>query len=206
MEQASKYINKFFNSLPKTDNFGLISLQLSSRANELILEEKGKNPHLKELFLRSMFDERTHFQKSDRTVFRRQQLEFALTKAMEWQQSIEDNSERINGHTYYGPHKWIVCILGSDIYPIAEFMEDKSHQIKYTPNLSISVLGLSDEPLVDENSHDYDSLCKMTKEGLYLNIVDKGLKADWLAQTFFSLMEVYPSTNYPIVKEFFQQL
>ena len=61
MEQASKYINKFFNSLPKTDNFGLISLQLSSRANELILEEKGKNPHLKELFLRSMFDERTHF-------------------------------------------------------------------------------------------------------------------------------------------------
>ena len=72
-------------------------------------------------------------------------------------------------------------MLGSDIYPIAEFMEDKSHQIKYTPNLSISVLGLSDEPLTDENSHDYYSLCRMTKEGLYLNIVDKGLRADWLA-------------------------
>ena len=43
-------------------------------------------------------------------------------------------------------------------------------------------MSLSDGPLIDENVNDYHNLCKTTKEGLYVNIVDKGLKADWLAE------------------------
>ena len=43
-------------------------------------------------------------------------------------------------------------------------------------------MSLSDVPLIDENVKDYHNLCKTTKEGLYVNIVDKGLKADWLAE------------------------
>ena len=43
-------------------------------------------------------------------------------------------------------------------------------------------MSLSDVPLIDENVKDYNNLCKTTKSGLYVNIVDKGLKADWLAE------------------------
>ena len=43
-------------------------------------------------------------------------------------------------------------------------------------------MALSDKPLIGENVQEYHNLCKTTNEGLYLNIVDKGLKADWLAE------------------------
>ena len=67
-------------------------------------------------------------------------------------------------------------------------------------------MALSDEPLDSENVKDYEKVCKLTKEGMFVNIVDKGKKADTVAGNFFNTMEVYPSTSYPIVSEFFQRL
>ena len=54
--QASKYINNFFESMPETDKFGYISLGTSSKNDELVLEDKSKNPYLKKLFLKSALD------------------------------------------------------------------------------------------------------------------------------------------------------
>ena len=39
-------------------------------------------------------------------------------------------------------------------------------------------MALSDEPLDSENVKDYEKLCNLTKEGMFVNIVDKGKKAD----------------------------
>ena len=47
--------------MPDTDKFGLISLGASSRNDEMILEEKSRNPYLKKLFLESMLEEETQF-------------------------------------------------------------------------------------------------------------------------------------------------
>ena len=47
-------------------------------------------------------------------------LELALEKAYEWQNSskVDNYSVEKHGRTYYGPHKWIICLLGDDIYSI----------------------------------------------------------------------------------------
>ena len=55
-------------------------------------------------------------------------------------------------------------------------------------------MALSDEPLDSENVKDYEKLCNLTKEGMFVNIVDKGRKADTVAGNFFNTMEVYPSS------------
>ena len=33
-------------------------------------------------------------------------------------------------YKYVGPHKWIVCLLGSDIYNVNNFVIEKSKKIK----------------------------------------------------------------------------
>ena len=45
-------------------------------------------------------------------------------------------------------------------------------------NLSISIMAMSNEVLQDENVKDYIELCNFTKEGIFVNIIDKGFKAD----------------------------
>ena len=63
-------------------------------------------------------------------------------------------------------------------------------------------MSLSSEPLVHQNVDDYRSICEMTSEGMYLNIVDKG-KSDSLAEQFFATMDVYPIKKYPNLREYF---
>ena len=58
----------------------------------------------------------------NRTYFRRQKLQKALEKAIRWQQDIETQPIRINGNNYFGPHKWIICLLGSDAYTVDDFI------------------------------------------------------------------------------------
>ena len=54
-------------------------------------------------------------------------------------------------------------------------------------------MGLSSNPLMRrKNIRDYRKLCKMTSEGIYLNITDVE-KANELAEQFFNTMEVYPT-------------
>ena len=49
-------------------------------------------------------------------------LESALEKAYEWQNTIVPNTEvTVHKNVYIGPHKWIVCLLGDDIYSINQF-------------------------------------------------------------------------------------
>ena len=55
--------------------------------------------------------------------FEWEQLEIALQKAMGWLSSIDDTTEVVNDHIYFGPHKWIVCLLGSRIYTVQNFID-----------------------------------------------------------------------------------
>lgn len=71
--------------------------------------------------------------------------------------------------------------------------------------MSISIMALSAEPKDKRfRSKDYRELAELTKEGLYVNIVDKD-KCDQVAARFFSSMEVYPNGNLS-VREFFASL
>ena len=42
--------------MPETDKFGYISIGTSSKNDELVLEDKSRNPYLKKLFLKSALD------------------------------------------------------------------------------------------------------------------------------------------------------
>ena len=50
---ASSYVRKIFSHLDKEDYFGYISLEDGSRFDEVPLEKKGKNTHIKEAYLES---------------------------------------------------------------------------------------------------------------------------------------------------------
>ena len=90
-----------------------------------------------------------------KALFRRQKLQKALEKAIDWQQAVETKAELINGNTYFGPHKWIICLLGSDVYPVNDFISNHETQLKYSTNFQISFMALTDEPLDSENVKDY---------------------------------------------------
>ena len=75
--------------------------------------------------------------------------------------------------------------------------------LRYSPNLSISMMALSNTKLINENVQDYQELCLASEEGIFVNIVNQQGKSDRLVDQFFASMEVYPSTSLPIVKEFF---
>ena len=49
-------------------------------------------------------------------------LESALEKAYDWQNNMVNNYQVVNNdQIYIGPHKWIVCLLGGDVYSINQF-------------------------------------------------------------------------------------
>ena len=111
------------------------------------LEKKGKNTHIKEAYLESRGrpDELLDFLRS-----RTQQgwkLQHALQMALEWQEGIENASEERNGYNYVGPHKWIVCLIGKTEYSIQLFLAEHQKQLEESPNLSISVVALTETPL-----------------------------------------------------------
>ena len=127
-----------------------------------------------------------------------------MEKALSWQMQLENTEEIVNNHKYIGPHKWIVCLIGSDSYTVQDFiLKHKPTITKRPTNLSISIMGLSGESL-DMHTSDYKNLASMTREGEFLNIVAKDKdKADSLANQFFGAMNVYSSKDAPIVREHF---
>ena len=137
---------------------------------------------------------------------RRNRLEQALEKALQWQTALEGEPVEVNDHVYQGPHKWIVCLVGSDSYAVKQFTA--SHQKRFADkqnqNLSISVMALSSDPL-GTIARDYQLLAASTSEGNYINIVDVD-KADIVAGQFLANMDVYPSNDMPVIKEFFQTI
>ena len=135
---------------------------------------------------------------------KQKRLEKALEKALGWQSSVDDTKETINGHDYFGPHKWIVCLIGADTYTVQDFMLKHKGAIEKKSNLSISIMGLSGEAL-ELHTQDYKKLTNLTKEGEFLNIVEKAT-ADHYAKQFFGAMNVYPSKEIPVVRERFHNI
>ena len=111
-------------------------------------------------------------------VYRRQKFQEALVKAIQWQEAIETERICINGKTYFGPHKWIICLLGSDVYRVDDFISKYKTLLKYSTNLNISAMALSDAPLDSDNVKDYKELCNLTKEGMFVNILNSNKKVD----------------------------
>ena len=70
--------------------------------------------------------------------------------------------------------------------------------------MSISIMVMSAEPKQFHAKY-YKSLCEMTKEGIFVNIVNK-ISADKVANRFFSSMDVYPSEQNTVIREFFGTL
>ena len=108
-----------------------------------------------------------------------------------------------NGYNYVGPHKWIVCLIGSSAYSVQLFLTEKKQELTYIPNLSISVVALSETPLT-YRLRDYKELTMATREGDYINICDiSKYDSKKLSDTFFSKMDVYPSDKLTSIREFF---
>jgi len=134
-------------------------------------------------------------------------LELALKKAFKWQTSnVEETKVEYNDHMYYGPHKWIICLIGSDSYSVSTFKSEyeKVFAQKHMQNLSISIVALSSEPL-RMHAPDYKALVDKTSEGTFMNIVNKST-ADHSLNQLTASMDVYPSTEMPIIKELFQTI
>ena len=55
-EKAHHYLNNFFEKMELSDYFGFIGLSKSSNNDEIVLEEKGRNPYIKQIFLNAMKD------------------------------------------------------------------------------------------------------------------------------------------------------
>ena len=47
----------FFDQMEQTDFFGFLSIGEGASGDEIILEEKERNPKIKKLFLKSLMDE-----------------------------------------------------------------------------------------------------------------------------------------------------
>ena len=124
-------------------------------------------------------------------------LERALELAFEWQNTQVPNYEQeVNERVYYGPLKWIVCLLGDDVYSISQFRMKNRERLARQQNMSISIMALSAEPKDRRYSRckEYRELAELTAEGLFVNVVSKE-SCDQVAARFFSSMEVYPIGN-----------
>ena len=90
--------------------------------NEMRLEKKGSNTHIKKAFLKSTNAQRDFLKKRKEEC---NKLQFALETALEWQEGIENTVVTKNGYNYVGPHKWIVCLIGSSSYSITMLLHDQ---------------------------------------------------------------------------------
>ena len=115
------------------------------------------NTHLKEKFFQKMSEREPElvFSSLDQVSggAKQKRLEKALERALTWQSTVEDKTQVVNGNVYVGPHKWIVCLIGSDAYTVQDFILNhydsfkKKESDNKLKNLSISMMGLSGEPL-----------------------------------------------------------
>ena len=110
-----------FKNLDSNDYFGYIGLGKDSQVEQLQLEKKNKNTHLKTYFLDKMSNKEPQIMLSQfdqMGTSKQKRLEKALEKAFQWQDKIEDKKIKVNDKAYVGPHKWIVCLIGGDCYTV----------------------------------------------------------------------------------------
>lgn len=176
------------------------------KRDEMPLEMKKQNALLKNKILKTYRREAAEltFAKYGSRAAMKSAFESALETALNWQSClVEDSSEQINGITYTGPHKWIVCLLGSDDQGVSNFNMANKKRIESMKNLNISIMAASSDPLVSHVSRGYRELAESTAEGSYLNIVNTRRGKDLMTR-FFGTMDVYPSAKLPYIIEFFQ--
>lgn len=121
-DKAMKYVSQFYGQLTDEDYFGYISLDSSNYRDEIILESTGMNRPLKKKLLKEFQKRAIDYvfnrggqNESSKTL----RLERALTQAYEWQNNLVDDFDKeVNGVLYKGPLKWIICLLGDDIYTV----------------------------------------------------------------------------------------
>ena len=87
------------------------------------------------------------------------------------------------------------------MYAVNKFRLNHRDKLARSHNMSISIMTLSQE-MKSHHSKDYNELSHLTKEGLYVNIVNKEA-ADSVAERFFSSMDVYPTKKLSHMREFF---
>ena len=212
-DKAMKYVKDYYTTgLNDEDFFGYISLDESTQSSmdEIILERRAANMKMKSRLLKEVSERQVDYvfsgtggESSSKTI----RLERALEKAYEWQNTLVANTEtEVHGKVYVGPHKWIVCLLGDDVYSINQFRLNNRDRLSKQQNVSISIMTLSAEPKNSRyRSKDYRELTELTKEGLFVNIVDKN-RCDLVAERFLSSMDVYPSQHRNSMREFFGSL
>ena len=164
---ANYQAHKMFKDLDSNDYFGYISLGKDSQVEQLQLEKKNKNTHLKTYFLDKMSNKEPQIMLSQfdhMGTSKQKRLEKALEKAYQWQDKIEDKKMKVNDKTYVGPHKWIVCLIGGDCYTVEDFRTKYKNSLQRRPNLSISILGMSVDAL-QQHTDQYIKLTQMTKRG-----------------------------------------
>jgi len=192
-ELANENVLKVLDNLKDQDDFAYISL--GRNMDCLQLEKRERNTMMKQTFLKKMGRS-----SSVRDPSKGTRLSSALVQAFEWQSSkIVDDKVVVRNHVYYGPHKWIICLLGSDDFNVKDFIVSHEKKINTTNkeknNLTISILALSNQEL-NHHSADYQRVAGLTKRGKYLNIVKSQVNEEddrKKAKQFFSTMDVYPS-------------
>lgn len=173
--EATKYVKRQFKELSDQDYFGYISLGKNFAHDQIQLEKKERNTKLKEGFIQMMYN-KNHENLHERVRAKQKRLETVLKEAMRWQEEIQDKEVRkqSHGHAYLKPHKWIVCLIGSDAYSVKDFITAHGAKVREKKNLNISILGLSGEPFdMEHHGNHYKELTMLTRKGVYLNIVDK---------------------------------
>lgn len=124
---ANSQIRSCFNNLDDEDYFGFITLGKNIDSDSFVLEKKARNTEMKLKYL-----EMTLKNIEGRDGAKMGRLHKALDLALEWQNSVEDTRETVDNHVYYGPHKWIICLLGSDDYNVQNFIGINSKMIEKT--------------------------------------------------------------------------
>jgi len=146
-ERALAIVSSFFDSMSPTDSFGLLHIG-PSKLSDFILEAKGKNTSTKRAILDEMMDVSKQAWEKRGLANEKTSLDEALEQALDWQDRFVPNEDiEINGHTYHGPQKWIVCLTGNDRYDVQRFMlHESGSALAEKKNLSVSIMGLSNEP------------------------------------------------------------
>ena len=62
-----------------------------------------------------------------------------------WQNNVQNSILKVRGidAEFIKPHKWIVCMIGSDVYTVADCVSTYRETIERQPNLNISIMSLS---------------------------------------------------------------
>ena len=109
----------------------------------------------------------------------------------------------VNKNNYYGPHRWIICLLGQGNWFVKQFLNDKGDYLRKQDHLSISVLGLSDTRFTEVEVQTMQELTNSTVEGMFTNITRRDAYGEELAKQWIAHMDVYPSESLPTLKETF---